>query len=552
MYPAQTSLIPVQIALAKFWEVQGFSALFVDYPYWYLGTTPFHYLSGILPLFLAVLHHFLPGFSLFEIMFGVVGASWILGGLGVYLLVQALINAASNAAGTFDHAAEQNAASNAAGTFDRAAERRRIPALAAFFYLLGPIVPFLFRFSDGLYLIAFSFLPFVLLVYHRWLKSEDRRQGTEDIIQKTDDRGWKVRKIEILLCLLIAFVILLDTQIIPTLILGMATLILAEGGWKRVETKVKSSLVLLFFSFLISTLWYAPGYWWTLLGSPSFGGQALLAIIAWIGKILPIALAFTLVIVSARFFKKKNALGSFCFYWLFIFGFLTLVRFLSDPDFWLDWSSYGVELQMGIAIALGGWLGGKPEDRRQRTEDGLQKTEDGRQIIENQFSVFSLQNLFSVFRLPSSILLALYLILFIFVLNRYVLGTFQKDITQTVEYRLGNQLAKIAKPQERVFLSGTTTFWLNAFFDIPQVRGGTDQASIDPDWRKAVWEVREGATTESTERWLKALKITYLVVHTKESDEFYHDFDDPEKFEQISGLKKIYEEKGDRIYRLEK
>lgn len=119
-----------------------------------------------------------------------------------------------------------------------------------------------------------------------------------------------------------------------------------------------------------------------------------------------------------------------------------------------------------------------------------------------------------------------------------------------MEYRIGEELIKIVKPAEKVFLSGTTVFWLNAFFDVPQVRGGVDQASVDPNWRRATWEIREGTKVELSEKWLRELGVSYLVIYSQASKEFYHDFIYPEKFEEIEGLKKIYDQEGDRIYQV--
>ena len=480
MYPAQTSLIPVQIALARFLEQSGLSAFFGNYPYWYEGTTPFRYLTGpILPSVLAVIHRLVPSLSLFEIMFGVIGMAWVIGGIGVYLLVREL------------------------GKGEESRAKKEVAFLAAIFYAFGPIVPFLFRFSDGLYLIAFSFLPFILLLYLRLLQN------------------W-TRKLTVSLVILISFVMLLDTLILPTLLLGMAAIFLAQVGWKRMEEKLKQSLLLIAYCLLLVTLWYTPGYWWTLLGAPSFGGKGLAQVIVWLGKLLPVVLAFTLAVFSAKFFKKRNILRDFCFYWLFIFGFLTLIRFLSDPDFWLDWTAYGVELQLGLAIALG-------------------------LIIRPLFSRLS-----AIRYLPYAIFVS-YFLLFTFIFNRCVLGALQRDIEQTVEYRIGSQLSEIANPPaggEKVFLSGTTAFWLNAFFDISQVRGGRDQVSVDPNWREAAWKIRHGESADEAERALKVLKISYLVVHTEESEEFYHDFVYPERFENVSGLVKIYDQNGDRVYRV--
>lgn len=493
IYPAQTSLIPVQVALARFLETSGFAAALGNYPYWYLGTTPFRYLTGpILPLVLVGLHKVLSFLSLFEIMLGLVGVVWVVGGIGVYLLVKSL------------NSAEQNT------------EKHGIAVLAALFYLLGPMVPFLFRFADGLYLIAFSFLPYVFWLYCLFLQPQKRESGQK-------------RRNEILLCLLITFIILLDSLIIPSLLLGMAGIFLAEVGWKKTEEKLKRSLWLMAYGLLLATIWYTPGYWLTLLGAPSLGGAGVLGVIGWLGKLLPTVLALVMAVFSIKFFKKRNSLRDFCFYWLFIFGFLSLLRFLSDPDFWLDWTAYGTELQFGFAI-----LGGLVVKR-----------------LGKLIGIMGLIGLMGIW---------------VMITNKYVLGTLQKDITNTVEYRIGRRVSEIAKPPstsfdkaqnkssgqagERVFLSGTTAFWLNAFFDLPQVRGGKDQSGVDPNWRKAAWEIREGTEIEKSIEWLRKLEVSYLVVHTEESGEFYHDFAHPEKFEEAGGLEKVYDEEGDRIYRV--
>ena len=126
----------------------------------------------------------------------------------------------------------------------------------------------------------------------------------------------------------------------------------------------------------------------------------------------------------------------------------------------------------------------------------------------------------------------------------------QKDIEESVEYRLGEKLSEIVDKDELVFLSGSSVFWLNAFFDIKQARGGNDKASVDPNWRKAVWEIRAGSSADSGLKWLKKLGVGWLVVHTKESKEYYKDFKYPDNFEDNKKLKKIYEGEGERLYKV--
>lgn len=467
MYPAQTSLVPVQVALTRFWEEGG--DILGHYPYWYLGTTPYRYLTGpILPLVLTALHRVLPRFSLFEIMIGLVGLGWLFGSLGVYCLVK-----------------------------EWGGKRaRQIGLLAGFFYLFGPLVPFLFPFSDGLSLISFSFLPWALRAYLRFLRSFNFRTGL--IFW-----GWLI------------FVFLLNMAAVPSLLLGLAVVFLAQVGWKRTEEKFKQTALVLGLAFLGATFWYTPGFWRVSLFGPSLAGKPRLEVIFQISKLLPIAFALVAATVSVKFFKKKDLLRDFCFYWLFVFGFLTLMRLISDPDFWLDWSAYYLELQLGLAI-----LGGLVISKR----------------VKN--------------KAVQAAIAAGWGLLFAFLFNRYLLGTFRPKITETVEYRVGQELSNLVQAEETVFLSGSTVFWLNAFFDIRQVRGGVDQVSVHPGWRRAVWEIREGRNTENTERWLRTLNISWLVVHDFRSQEYYHDFAYPGKFEEIEDLEKVYDKAGDRIYRV--
>jgi hypothetical protein len=514
IFPSQTSLIPIQVALARFLEQGG--NIFGNYPYWYLGTTPFYYLTGpVLPLVLVGLHRILPFFNLFEVFFLVIGVCWLMGGVGVYLLIREIREDEGKLGKMRDE---------------------KIAFLAAIFYVFGPMVPLFFRFSDGLYLAAFSFLPFVLLVYLKLFKKWDR-------------------KLAVLLTGLLTWEVLLDSLIIPTLVLGMAVIFLVQVGWKRAEEKLKQTFLIFAFSILLSTLWYTPGYWLTLLGAPSLAGKGLFWVIGELIKLLPPALALVLAVVSVKFFKGKNGLRDFCFYWLFTYVFLTLLRFLSDPDFWMDWSSYNLELQLGLAV-LGGLLAGRLLSHPNPSTCSGQVRR--MKIIRINPNVLIL-----------SVFCFLYFVFWLFITKKYVFGTLQKGIERTVEYKIGKELSDRGTEGQRdtgdrgtegqrdrgdkgrVFLSGTTAFWLNAFFDIPQVRGGVDQAAVDKDWREAVWEIREGTEVEESLKWLKDLGVSYLVVHTSTSSEFYHDFRNPEKFEGIEGLKMVYDEEGDRIYKIE-
>jgi len=531
-YPNQTSMMAVHVALARFLEKAGLMAAFGKYPYWYLGSTPFRYLTGpVLPGILVGLHRAFPGLTLFELFFGLLGVFGLLGEVGVFFLVR-----------TFQRLTPEllrftPGVSLSSKTRDSSTPGVRVsgfnPGMAAFFYLLGPLAPVMFSFSDGLSIMAFSVVPWALLFYLR-------------LIRGIGPIGKENKKNEILFCILTTFLLLLDISILPRLVLGMAAIFLATQDWKKAEKKIKKSTLLVAYSLLLVTIWYGLGYWWQILLAPSFAGKRLISVIGLIGQILPIGLAIGLAIVGGNIVKTKNRLTKFCFYWLFIFGFLTFVRFISDWDFVLDWSAYYLEIQLGLgilgAVLVDGLLKKHQKPKTTRLHQLCWKhcgQEDEKHKPKN----------IKIFAFLICVFSFLFLV-FYFTFKRYVLSGLQRDIKTSVEYRKGEKLAEIVGPDDVVFLSGTLTFWTNAFFDIRQVRGGNDKAAVHPDWDKAAWELREGEDIEKSLKWLREFKVKYLVVHTEDSKEYYHDFKHPEKFERVEDLEKIYDEKGDRIYRI--
>jgi len=516
-------MMAVHVALARFLEKAGLLAALGRYPYWYLGSTPFRYLTGpVLPGLLVGLHRVFPGFSLFEVFFGLVGAWWVLGGVGVYLLVGEI--------GRIGRGKDKTNRSY----------RTYMAAVAAMLYLFGPLAPAMFSFSNGLSIMSFSVVPWVLWAHVKSL------------------RDWRQIN-NILFCIMTTFLLLLDISVLPRLILGMAAVLLAVSGWKGIEKKVKKTLKLVTCSLLLVSWWYTPGYWWQVLLAPSFAGRPLISVIGQISQIMPIGLAIVLAFLSAKTIKLKQPAIKFVFYWLFIFGFLTFFRFISDWDFVLDWSAYYLEIQFGLGI-----LGALVVDRYLKSLQVKSQKLPARNryacphryakhcrraqsVAGGKIKSYSLK--FKVFLFLVCVFGFLFSA-FSFTFKKYVLSNLQKDIKTSAEHRIGEKLAETAGPDDIVFLSGSTAFWTNAFFDIRQVRGGNDKAAVHPEWDKAAWEIREGEDVDKSLKRLKEFKIKYLVVHTKDSSEYYHDFKHPERFEGVKDLEKVYDERGDRIYKI--
>ncbi len=121
------------------------------------------------------------------------------------------------------------------------------------------------------------------------------------------------------------------------------------------------------------------------------------------------------------------------------------------------------------------------------------------------------------------------------------------DMTQTVEYRAPVWLRENL-PDARVFITGSTQFWLNAFTDNPQIGGGVDQGIVN----RQIPIVRYGIPYtendgENTAMWLRLYGAQAVVVSGPDGRDFYkHDWRDPAKFEGV--LPELWRDRGDVIY----
>lgn len=106
-------------------------------------------------------------------------------------------------------------------------------------------------------------------------------------------------------------------------------------------------------------------------------------------------------------------------------------------------------------------------------------------------------------------------------------------------------------PGQRVYASGSTAFWLNAFSDLPQFLGCCDQGRATEARSAVPYLVHAGTNPEQTRTaimWLKAAGIQAMVVNGPESSDEYKDYNQPERFESL--LPKLHRERGDTIYRI--
>lgn len=449
-------LISTVLALSDFF-IKNFSNDFWWYPYWYLGN-PFNYLIGpVVPLVLLILSKAVP-LPLGALYIGVIGISWVIGGIGVVRVVREIGGKGQTA------------------------------VIAGLLFAALPFSLLFLQVSNGLHLVAFGLLPWVFIVYQRFLV---RMQGN----------------IVLFLALSITFVTLIDISILLSLIIGFSALLLVHK--KQIGYLSLKTVLILLLSLSLATIWYTPGFWLTILANPSFGGVPLVGIVKTIFQLivsfLPLFLGATLA--HRRMIKLAPVL-QFGLLFFFSFAFLTIVRFLFDPDFVMDWIGYILELQFGMAIILASVL-----------------------VRVKQY--------FFIIILTIVLLLDCFIVISL-AKQFHDQSVYQKHIVSLLE--------KNADSDERVFLSGSPVFFINQFLPVMQVRGGKDEGSIHPFWTEASYQIREGEGADLAKLWLTALGLRYVLVHQKNSREPFSDFIHTDKFKTFTTT---VEEQDDVLYKIE-
>lgn len=115
-----------------------------------------------------------------------------------------------------------------------------------------------------------------------------------------------------------------------------------------------------------------------------------------------------------------------------------------------------------------------------------------------------------------------------------------------IEYQLQDWMAK-NMPGSRAMPSGSVRFWYNAWNDLPQLGGGSEQGLLNPKVVPPQWQIFLGPEADLSVLWMKILGIDAVLVNGKNSREIYHDHQYPDKFKGV--LPVLYDNgAGDVIY----
>jgi hypothetical protein len=226
-------------------------------------------------------------------------------------------------------------------------------------------------------------------------------------------------------------------------------------------------------------------------------------------------LVFGIWTVQKRF-QTSSKLVKFAGLFLVSYVFLTLIRFLSDVDFWFDWTGYFLELQLGCAL-IGGYLLNRYYKKW---------------VVWMVIGVVLGGGMFKSFRSLK-------------LLRNGQNRTYQQEIMRMVS------TVRLENDNERFFFSGSPVFWLSSALEQPllQVRGGRDDVSTHKTWAMGAFQIREGESQVNlVQDWLKIFGVKYILIHDSNSQEYFHDYKNLDRF---LNLKKVSEINGNILYSLD-
>jgi len=123
-----------------------------------------------------------------------------------------------------------------------------------------------------------------------------------------------------------------------------------------------------------------------------------------------------------------------------------------------------------------------------------------------------------------------------------------RDYSDRVEYKISEWVSK-NMPDARVHAIGSVRFWFDAWHDLTQLGGGSEQGLLNPVVETAQWEVTAGADPLPAVLWLQCLGVDAVYVSGQRSEEVYKDFAKPAKF--ASALHVLFDDgQGNVIYQV--
>jgi hypothetical protein len=122
------------------------------------------------------------------------------------------------------------------------------------------------------------------------------------------------------------------------------------------------------------------------------------------------------------------------------------------------------------------------------------------------------------------------------------------DYQSRLEYRVTDWLAQ-HMPEARVCPSGTLRFWFDAWHNLTELGGGSDQGLLNPLEYVGQWEINAGTDPAIALLWLQTFGVDVMYVAEPNSDQPYKDVQHTDRFAKIGPL--LFDDgHGNTLYRI--
>lgn len=123
------------------------------------------------------------------------------------------------------------------------------------------------------------------------------------------------------------------------------------------------------------------------------------------------------------------------------------------------------------------------------------------------------------------------------------------NLENRIEYKISGWMSK-NMPEARAVVSGSVRFWYDAWHDLAQLGGGSEQGLLNGTVvQQAQWELMLGPDPELSVLWMQCLGVDAMYVPDTNSMEPYKDVQFPQKFAGV--LPVIYDDgQGNKFYKV--
>ena len=475
--------------IAKHWPYSSWN------PLWYSGFPFDFFYTPLLPYLLAFFHNTSSNLILIPDLYRITaGLSYVLAPLTLYFFTKQLVKRELTAL-----------ASALAYSFLPFAYLFQEVYNDALFSLSQWQLHVITRYADVPHMTSLSLIPIAALLFLKTLQAPSY---------------WRY----VLTSIFIAIIALFNWVGFFSLILILAVILSSELFISDIRQKVSRFFCIIALTFGFLAFWYTPEF---IRKSVNYGSGDISSLIV---IFIPLSgILGTIILVNLFNRQPKRQTLFIIGGWFGIFFTDLFFHYLLNIELFPQSNRYLPEFSMGASMLV-----------------AMAATT----IFDRLESLIKSKNIHSRIIISSGYKIGL--ILLFFCLFIYLIGPSwnvakpHPDIENSSEYQIAIWLNNHVQDGERVYATGSNSFWLNAFTDIPQVCGGSNQASTNIWWEAVAYNFQAYYDGDLSTLWARAFNVKYIVVNFPNSTVPYKNYDYPNKFESL--LEKIYEMNGDAIY----